>query len=77
MEGEFMYTIYGKQDCIYCNMAKQLLEAKGLSYEYTDLASCDDETLFWFKSQNFKTVPQIYKGEDLIGGFDQLAQEKF
>ena len=29
-----MIKIYGKDNCAYCNMAKQLCESKGLDYEY-------------------------------------------
>lgn len=54
-------------------MAKQLLEAKGVSY--TEISVSDDPHLraeMEAKSGR-KTVPQIFIGEQHIGGFDDLS----
>ena len=32
-----MIEIYGKDNCAYCNMAKQLCESKGLDFVYRSL----------------------------------------
>lgn len=68
-----MYIIYGTQSCPYCDRAKELLTKKGKVFNYVDL-SIDKEELEKFKAKGFRTVPQIYLGEELIGGYDKLVE---
>ena len=66
--------IYSKAHCPYCDHAKQLLEAKGLTYteHRVDLEPQHlDDMLARGKGRTF---PQIIIGETAIGGFDDLAQ---
>jgi len=72
------YTIYGTQQCSYCNDAKELLDDKGLPYTYMDAPS----SLFFqkeFIEKGVRKVPQIFvtegESERHIGGFQELAQE--
>ena len=66
-----MYKIYGKSSCPYCDISKELLDKCGIEYEYIDL-SLDEALIESLKSQGFRTVPVIYLGSDLIGGYESL-----
>ena len=66
-----MIFVYGKPNCSYCEQAKQLLEAKGIKYDYIDVYE-DDDALAFLMDNGFKTVPQCYDDSIHIGGFAQL-----
>ena len=70
-----MVTIYSMQQCSYCEAAKQLLKSRGIDFEEIKISKEDTaawETLY-LRSQ-MKTVPQIFVGEILIGGFTELSK---
>lgn len=72
-----MYIVYGKQNCVYCTRAKQLLDSKNLSYKYIDLGVDipveSFKEMMWEEYQVIpKTVPQILENDQYIGGFDAL-----
>jgi glutaredoxin 3 len=53
-------------------MAKQLLADRGVSYEEIDVTG-DDRTREWLVETTGRyTVPQIFIGEESIGGYDDL-----
>lgn len=69
------YTVYGRPGCSYCVAATQLLQSKGLAFEYVDMqaqgiapAELEDIT-----GRPVRTVPQILRGEEYIGGYRELA----
>ena len=68
-----MIEIYSKKICPYCDMAKRLLDAKGLSYTeyFVDLSDTRlDEMLQ--RSSGRRTVPQIFINNQGVGGYDDL-----
>lgn len=65
------YKIYGKMGCPSCVSAVELLESKDIAFEYIDVMK-NHEALSFIKSQGAKTVPQVYLGEKLIGGYEDL-----
>ena len=68
-------TIYSKQICPYCEMAKKLLKEKGVvvfNEIRIDLDSKEQEKMI--ERTQRRTVPQIFIGEDYVGGFDDLAK---
>ena len=65
--------IYTKASCPYCIRAKQLLEGKGLPFEEINLEGKDEELQALRKRTNYFTVPQIFIGEKMIGGYTELA----
>lgn len=70
-----MYTIYGTPSCPFCDKAKALLTEKDHDYVYHDVMSDLGRRAEIIALQpGFKTVPQIYNGEEYIGGFDELAK---
>jgi len=68
-----MYTIYGKEHCIYCEKAKALLHNKATSYEYHDVVKdINQRNILLSKVKDVKTLPQIFLNEKYIGGFTEL-----
>ena len=75
-----MIKVYSKPNCQFCDMAKQLLESKGVTYESIDITE-DPEARQLLVDAGFRSVPQIYNGTTHIpGGYQGLAgmsQEDF
>lgn len=65
--------IYTWTVCPYCVRAKQLLKNKGVSYEEINLDGKDDELKALQAKTNYRTVPQIFINDKMIGGFTDLA----
>ncbi|MBD3776256.1 MAG: glutaredoxin 3 [Thiotrichales bacterium] len=66
-------VIYLTQTCPYCNMAKRLLDSKGVSYETIDVGR-DPQLWADLRAKcGRETVPQIYIGDHHVGGFDDLS----
>lgn len=66
-------TVYTTNYCPYCKSAKQLLKNKGVAFEEVDMT--DDQELrmqIMEKSGGRRTVPQIFIGDQPIGGFDDV-----
>ena len=65
--------IYTKDNCIWCDRAKILLDSKKISYNEIDLSD-DSERLKFYEQigDNVKTVPQIFLDDKRIGGFQDL-----
>ena len=57
--------------CPYCIGAKKLLESKNIAFEEIVLDGKDDELRALREKTHHRTVPQIFIGEEFIGGFDQ------
>lgn len=72
-----LVTIYTKETCPYCAMAKQLLEHEGVT-EFKEIRiDLDDKVRDEMISRTGKrTVPQIYIGNVHVGGFDDLSTLK-
>ena len=53
-------------------MAKEMLEEH--SHKYTEIAIDKDNEAKTFVKSFAKTVPQIFHGEQLIGGYQELIE---
>ncbi|SOB95203.1 glutaredoxin 3 [Rhodobacter maris] len=65
--------IYTTRSCPYCIAAKELLSAKGVAFEETDVGA--DPALrrrMTERAQGGYTVPQIFIGGEHVGGCDDL-----
>ena len=62
-----MYKIYGIDNCPYCEMARDLMP----DAEYIDVTN--DQTLRTSLRAIHGTVPVVYKGDELIGGYTEFA----
>jgi glutaredoxin 3 len=65
--------VYSTRVCPYCVRAKLLLEARGIPFEEIDVSD-DPEARAWLvQATGRRTVPQIFIGDESIGGFDDLS----
>ena len=68
-----MITIYTRDNCQYCDMAKKLLESREVSYETINVDLEPEAKEFLFENGH-RSVPQIYKNNQHIpGGYQGLA----
>lgn len=68
------FIIYSKSDCPWCEKAKKLLDSYNFPYEEKVLnIDYTKEELAKLLPENTKiTVPQIFRGDQYIGGYDTL-----
>ena len=67
--------MYTSSYCPFCNNAEQLLINKGFAIDEKIYVDQDPEILSsMMKITGKRTVPQIFIGEDYIGGFDELRK---
>ena len=68
-----MITLYSKDHCPYCVKAKAYLISKKIEFTEVNIEHDVDAKAF-LKKNGHKTVPQIYKGEELLveGGCNGL-----
>ncbi len=70
------FTIFGRPDCGYCVRAKQLLEINEFEMKWIDIqaegiSKADLEKTI---GKPVETVPQIFHGNNHIGGYTELAE---
>ena len=64
--------VYSTLICPYCIRAKLLLKEKGIPFEEIDVTG-DHEARQWLVgATGRRTVPQIFIGDEPLGGFDDL-----
>lgn len=66
--------IYTTKTCPYCVKAKMLLTKKNAKYKEIDVSNSKDREDMMSKTNNAKTVPQIFIGSKHVGGCDDLYQ---
>lgn len=66
--------IFTKMGCGYCYRAKRLLDSKGVDYTEIDVTfGGKDRERMMARNPQARTVPQIFIGETLVGGSDELS----
>lgn len=65
-------TIYTRDGCGYCYRAKQLLDAKGVSYQEHNASLAPDKRQEMIDLSGRMTFPQIFVGDVHVGGCDDL-----
>lgn len=70
-----MIEIFGKANCAYCNMAKQLCDSKQLDYVYKNLGEDYSRDQFFAQFPTARTFPQIIFNGEAIGGFNELREK--
>jgi glutaredoxin 3 len=69
------FIVWTKPNCPNCDQAKALLKNKGIEYEERNIG------VDWTKEQlleavpTARTVPQIFMGEEYVGGYTELRQK--
>jgi glutaredoxin 3 len=68
-----MITVYTKDNCPYCDMAKALLESRGVEYTTINVSEKSEARDFLVENGH-RSVPQIFRGTNHIpGGYQGLA----
>ena len=66
-------TIYTRAFCPYCSRAVALLEKKGVNFTQIDAGMDPDKKEEMVKRSNGgRTFPQIFIGDEHIGGCDEM-----
>jgi len=66
-------TVYSTRFCPYCIAARRLLEGKGVAYREIAVDGDADLRAEMTARAGRRTVPQIWIGDEHVGGFDELA----
>ncbi len=68
-------TIYSKKDCVYCDRAKSLLNEKNILFREVLVDTNDQCVVSELQDKTgMKTFPQIFVGNEVLGGFTQLQE---
>jgi glutaredoxin 3 len=68
-------TIYTTAYCPYCTAAKALLTRKAVAFQEVDVTSdLDERRRLVERTGGRHTVPQVFIGDQAIGGYDELAE---
>lgn len=70
------FTIFGRQFCGYCVLAKELLKKKGYDLRWVDIyqEGITKADLEQTVGKPVLTVPQVFHGETHIGGYTELNE---
>ncbi len=64
-------TIYSTPTCHFCQMTKDFLKEKGITYTDYNVASDLEKRQEMIQKSGQMGVPVIFVGDDMIIGFDQ------
>ena len=62
------FTVYSKDDCPYCEMVKQVLVGKDLTFAEYKLGEDFDKEQFYKEFGQGSTFPQIIMNGEKLGG---------
>ena len=70
-----MLTVYTKNNCGFCMMAKALLNNHDMANQEVNIEDDEDLKMFMI-SQGHRTMPQIYQDDEIFveGGFQGLKE---
>ena len=66
-------VVYSSRPCSFCERAKSLLRARGITFDDVDLAGDAEARAALQARTGWMTVPQIFIDGEFIGGYEQLA----
>jgi glutaredoxin 3 len=66
--------VWSKYHCSFCDQAKALLEQRGIPYEERKIGDGYTREDLLEAIPAARTVPQIYLGDQYIGGFNELRK---
>lgn len=68
-------VVYSINPCPFCVRAKMLLQQNNIPYEEVMVDRSDDKALQELQNKSkMRTFPQIFYGDELIGGFTELQK---
>lgn len=68
-------TVWSKNNCSYCDQAKALLTSNGIQFEEKKIGEGWTKEELLEAVPTARTVPQIFLGEEYVGGFPELRQK--
>jgi len=66
-------VMYTTSWCPYCERARRLFAAKGARFDEIDVESAPEKRAEMQACSGQRSVPQIFIGEQHVGGSDELA----
>jgi glutaredoxin 3 len=66
-------TVYTTEPCAFCRQAKALLAKRGLPYDEINLERDAEGRAELAARTGMMTFPQVIIGEEIVGGFTELA----
>lgn len=69
-----LVKIYTKTTCPACDLAKKILNQKGVTFEEFVMDDKPEELDALIRKTNMKTVPQIFINGHLIGGCSDMME---
>lgn len=66
--------IWTKPGCLFCDMAKNLLNSKGIEFEERNIGTGWTREQLLEAVPTAKTVPQIFLNDEYIGTFEHLKK---
>jgi glutaredoxin len=70
-----MITIYGKDNCYWCQEAKILAKRYNIEHEYKNTGYEKFRSEMFERVPDAKTVPQVFWDDRYIGGYSELVSE--
>jgi len=67
--------VWSKNNCSNCDQAKALLNRKGIQFEEKKIGEGWTREQLLEAVPTARTVPQIFLGEEYVGGFPELKQK--
>jgi glutaredoxin 3 len=67
-------VVWSKDACPFCDQAKNLLKLKGIEFEERNINHGWTREQLLEAVPDARTVPQIFLGDELIGGFTELRK---
>jgi glutaredoxin len=69
-----MYKLYTKENCQYCVKAKELLKSKNIDFVEYAVENPETRQMLLEIVPTARSVPQIFDGEEYIGGYENLVE---
>ena len=66
-------VVYSTRICPFCVMAKRLLKSKGVAFDEIMVDQDETQRAEMMNRSGRRTVPQVFIGDQHVGGFDDLA----
>jgi glutaredoxin 3 len=66
--------VWSKYNCHYCDQAKALLRQRGIQFEEKKIGDGYTKEELLEAVPSARTLPQIFLGEELVGGFMELKK---
>ncbi|MEA2191997.1 MAG: glutaredoxin 3 [Solirubrobacteraceae bacterium] len=67
-------VVYTTNACGYCTRVKMLLDARKIAYSEVNVGRDPEAFVDLAKRSGMMTLPQVFVGETLVGGYQETAE---